>query len=88
MADRMPDYDVERLRLELAINEHEDTIAKGKERIAEIERSKQRNLQRVAIANLDLDTEAKRLLDNESALLKAIDEKKANLAAMARPTSG
>jgi len=88
MADRTPDYDVERLRLELEIAEHEDTIARGQSRIAEIKSQKERNLQRVTIQNADLETESKRLLDNESALLKAIDEKQANLAAMVRPKDG
>lgn len=85
MADRGPNYIVERRRLELQKEEHEDTIAKGQSRLAEIQRAKKRNLDRAELANLELDGEIEKIKENETALLGRIDELNTNLKAMTKP---
>lgn len=84
MADRGPDYAVERRRQELQLEEHEDTIAKGKARIEEIVRAKKRNLNRAELANMELDAEAVKISENETSLQQRIDEIQANLRAMVK----
>jgi hypothetical protein len=85
MADRGPNYTVERRRLELQREEHEDTIAKGQSRLGEIERAKKRNIDRAELANLELDSEAEKVKENETALRGKIEEINTNLKAMLRP---
>lgn len=84
MADRGPNYDVERRRLMLQIEEHEDTIEKGQSRLREIERAKKRNLDRAELMNLELDTEAVRVQENEESLRTRVAEIQANLKAMVK----
>lgn len=84
MSDRGPNYDVERRRLTLAIEEHEDTVEKGHSRIAEIERAKKRNMSRAELANMELDSEAEKIRENETALKSKIDEINANMKAMTK----
>lgn len=86
MVDRGPDYAVERRRLELQRGEHEDTIEKGRARMAEIERAKQRNLDRVDLANMELDAEASKIRENEQALTEKIEDIEQNLRAMVATT--
>lgn len=82
MADKGPNYTVERRRLELQIEEHEDTIAKGSARLQEIERAKKLNMARAELANLALDGEAALVAENEATLQARITEIKTNLSAM------
>jgi predicted nucleic acid-binding Zn-ribbon protein len=84
MSDRSPNYDVERKRLEVKIFEHESTIERGKARLAEIERQKKMNVATAEISNMDLDSEAARIKDNEAALVANVAEIQANLAAMVK----
>jgi hypothetical protein len=87
MADRGPNYDIERRRLQIAIDEHLDTIEKGIYRLAEIERAKKRNTDRAELANVELDAESERSRENEAALRKAIKEIEVNLKLMAAPAA-
>lgn len=82
MGDRKPSYSVERMRLELQLEEHDDTIFKGKQRINEIDRQQKRNLQRAAVTNADLEVEKGKILENEEALGKAKAEITKNLELM------
>jgi len=84
MADKGPNYALERRRLELQTAEHEDTIAKGLARLAEIERAKKRNLDRAELANMELDSEAEKIRENEEALRRRMDEINVNLKAMVK----
>lgn len=84
MADRGPNYVVERRRAELQREEHEDTIAKGQARLQEIERAKKRNLDRAELANLELDAEAEKVQENEASLKTRIEEINTNLKAMVK----
>lgn len=86
MADRGPNYAIERRRLEIQVDEHLDTIAKGQARLAEIERSQKRNVDRAELANLELDQEAERIRENEAALKSKIKETEKNLVAMVKET--
>jgi hypothetical protein len=90
MADRGPNYDVERRRLMMQVEEHEDTIEKGHSRLAEIERAKKRNSGRAELANLELDVEADSIRENEISLHVRIEEIQVNLKAMVKTgvTSG
>lgn len=84
MVDRGPNYTLERRRLELQREEHEDTIAKGQSRLAEIERAKKRNLSRAELANMELDSEAGKVGENEASLHGRIEEIDTNLKAMTK----
>jgi hypothetical protein len=84
MADRGPNYSLERIRLQLQLEEHEDTIAKGQARLQEIERAKKRNLSRAEFANMELDAEAEKVRENEMVLTKRMDEINGNLKAMVK----
>lgn len=84
MADKSPNYTVERRRLELQVLEAEDNIELGRTRIAQIERAKKTNLARAELANMDLDAESARLKDNETALSGRITELRTNLDLMVK----
>jgi len=84
MADKGPDYRVERLRLEVQRDEHELTIQKGESRLLEIERQKRLNTRRAEIANADLDSEADKIRTNNEALTGAIEEIDSNLSKMVK----
>lgn len=70
MADAGKNYAVERRRLELSKMEHEQTIQKGRGRLAEIETSKRLNTKRAELSNLELEAEAEVIRTNEAALDK------------------
>lgn len=82
MSDKGPDYSVEAMRLRLQLDEHDDTIARGQARLLEIDRAKQRNISRTAIANAELDSEAASIKENETALEARKAEINTNLSAM------
>jgi len=84
MADKGPNYSVQRRKLMLQNLEHRDTIEKGEARLAEIERMKAINLQRVEIQNLDLEDEAQRIRENRDALEAKIAENEGNLDKMVK----
>ena len=84
MADKGPNYTIERIRLELQIEDHEDTIAKGQARLQEIERAKKRNLSRTDLANRELDDEGSKIHENEEVTRKRIEEIQVNLKAMVK----
>lgn len=74
MADAGPNYSVEKRRLLVQKLEHEQTIAKGENRLGEIELQKNLNLRRAELANDELDDEAHRIEANNTALRKAMAE--------------
>lgn len=74
MADKSPNYSVERRRLELQKMEHAQTISKGDYRIQEIETQKLMNIARVELANDELDDEILRVKANKVALTKAMGD--------------
>lgn len=82
MADKTPNYGVERMRLEIQLDEHDDTIERGHSRLAEIDRAKARNIARAALQNAELDSEAALVRENEAALEGRKAEINTNLAAM------
>jgi predicted nucleic acid-binding Zn-ribbon protein len=82
MADRGPDYSVERRRLLLTKAEHAQTIAKGRSRIEEIQRQKEINAMRADVANAELDSEITKLEENERSLDKSIAEIESKLESM------
>lgn len=84
MADRSPNYSVERRRLELQKMEHAQTIAKGSYRIEEIETQKKMNIARAELANDELSDEVARIRANETALGKAIADLDKNIEAMTK----
>ena len=86
MADRGPNYAIERLRLEAQIADHDDTIEAGRSRKAAIERSKAANLRRAQLANMDLDAEVASINENEAALQSKKAEITKNLTAMVAKT--
>lgn len=88
MSDRGPNWTIERARLEAAIEDHDDTISQGKDRLASIERSKAANLRRATLANLDLDAEAATIRENEQALESKKAEIRKNLATMTKTEKG
>lgn len=72
MPDAGPNYSVERRRLNVQKLEHEQTIAKGKNRLDEIQLQKELNVQRAELLNDELDDEASRIKANEGALRRAM----------------
>lgn len=82
MADRGPNYKVERRRLELQRLEHTQTIAKQSARLDEIESQKQMNLARAELQNMELDDEAEKIAVNQKALSARIAEIDKNLSLM------
>lgn len=86
MADKSPNYSVERRRLELQKLEHAQTIAKGGFRIEEIQTQKELNIARAELANDELDDEIARIRTNEAALKKAVADIDANIQAMTKET--
>ncbi|MGV0984978.1 MAG: hypothetical protein ACOYB2_10515 [Limnohabitans sp.] len=84
MADKGPNYAISRKKLELEIENHQDTIAKGDARLADIERAKKMNLRRVEVANLELDEEAAKINENKAALEGKIAEIQTNIDLMAK----
>jgi len=87
MADKSPNYSVERRRLELQKMEHAQTIAKGSFRISEIETQKELNIARAELANDELDDEVARIRTNEKALQKAMEDIDSNINAMTKESS-
>lgn len=84
MADKKPDYNIERRKLKFDRLEHEQTIARGKARIDEISRQKDLNLLRVEIANAELDSEVNLIRTNESSLMRTIETIDEKLALMVK----
>jgi chromosome segregation ATPase len=88
MADRGPNWTVERVRLEAQIEDHEDTIAAGTARLNAIARAKAANQRRADLANLDLDAEAQTIRENEAALKAKQADIRKNLEAMTKKEKG
>lgn len=84
MPDVGPNYTIERRRLELANLEHNQTIARGRSRLGEIEGQKRINLSKAELANEELDDEAQRIRANEESLVAKIAENEANLKLMVK----
>jgi Neuraminidase (sialidase) len=84
MADRGPNYTVERRRLELAKMEHNQTIQKQTMRLEEIDSQKNMNLARAELANMELDDEAEKIKVNQQALKSKITEIDKNLDLMTK----
>lgn len=84
MADKGPNYSVERRRLEIQKLEHLQTIAKQATRIEEIGSAKELNIARAELANMELDAEAENIVANQDALRKRIAEIDKNLGAMVK----
>lgn len=74
MADNGPNYSVERRRLHVQKLEHEQTIAKGRSRLDDIQLQKNLNTQRAELLNDELGDEAARIKSNEAALHKAMGD--------------
>ena len=87
MADKSPNYSVERRRLELQKMEHGQTIAKGGYRIDEIETQKKLNIARAELANDELDDEIVRIRANEIALKKTLGDIDQKIDLMVKETS-
>jgi hypothetical protein len=68
--------------------EHEQTIAKGRNRLSEIELQKEMNLERAELANEEMDDEARKLKANEAALVKAMADIDNKLDLMVKDTKG
>jgi predicted nucleic acid-binding Zn-ribbon protein len=85
MADAGPNYNVERKRLMLQKLEHDNTIQKGRARIAEIERQKTLNLERAGLQNDELDGEIDLIEQNEASLRESIANIEKNAKAMIAP---
>lgn len=85
MADKGPNYDIERLKLAKQISEHKATIRRGHARKVDIDDQKAINLQEVEIQNATLDEEARKIDDNEAALIAAITEIEKNRDLMVKP---
>jgi hypothetical protein len=88
VSDKGPNWEIERLRLEATIADHDDTIEAGRSRKAAIERSKAANLRRAQLANMDLDAEVASIDENEAALQAKKIEIGKNLTAMAEKKKG
>jgi len=84
MPDQGPNYSIERRRLELATLEHRQTIARGQARLDDIDGQKQVNLARAALANEELDEEARKIRANEESLTAKIAENDTNLKLMVK----
>jgi len=84
MADRGPNYSVERKRLMLNKMEHEQNIEAGRARIEAIEKQKKVNLARAELANDELDDEARRIKANETALNTTIADIDKKLSLMVK----
>lgn len=88
MADKGPNYTVERVRKEADLADHDDTIAAGRARLGAIERGKAANQRRTDLANMDLDAEAASIRENEKALELKKAEIQKNLDAMTTKEKG
>ncbi len=82
MADRGPNYSVERRRFELAKMEHNQTIQRQSQRLEDIDTQKNMNLARAELANMELDDEAEKIKVNQQALKAKIAEIDKNLDLM------
>lgn len=88
MADKGPNYDVERKRLELQKMEHRQTTAKQRQRLEEIVDQKSMNLARAELANMELDDEAEKLNANIASLTLRMAEIDKNLGLMTTEKGG
>ena len=88
MADKGPNWGVERVRYEAQIADHDDTIAAGEARLQAIARQKAANQRRTDLANLDLEAEAQLIRENEASLRAKQAEIRANLDKMTKNPKG
>jgi predicted component of type VI protein secretion system len=84
VADKGPNYTVERKRLELTQMEHRQLIKKQSGRLEEIETQKAMNVSRTELANMELDAESESIRANQVALEAKIAEIDKNLTAMVK----
>lgn len=82
MADKGPNYTVERRRLEIQKLEHAQLIKRQDGRVEEIESQKAMNIARAELANMELDAESENLKANQKALASKIADIDKNLGLM------
>ena len=82
-----PDYEVLRIEGELEVERHNDTIERGRARLAEIERQKALNTKQARLQNLKLDAEADAIKRNSDSLNAKIAEIQKNLDLMVKEDS-
>ncbi len=88
MADKGPNYTVERRRLEIQQLEHRQLIQKQHGRLEEIASSKDMNTARAELANMELDAEADSIRLNQASLEVRINEINKNLGVMVKQEKG